>query len=97
VNLNVPLSGLQGAAFRQGVVANNVANLNTPGYAARSVVSSEAVGGGVRVAEVRQQGEGVDLNTEVAGSVLNVAAYKANAAVVRAEDELLGALLDITR
>jgi flagellar hook protein FlgE len=29
--------------------------------------------------------------------VLNVAAYKANAAVVRAEDELLGALLDITR
>ena len=97
MNLNIPLSGLQGAAFRQGVIANNVANANTPGYAARSVVNAEAAGGGVRVAEAILVPAATNTNMEAAGSVLNVAAYKANAAVVRAEDELLGALLDITR
>lgn len=54
MNLNIPLSGMTNAAFRQGVSANNVANLNTPGYRSRSVANADADGGGVRVSEVRE-------------------------------------------
>lgn len=52
MNFDIPLSGLQNAALRQNVAANNIANLNTPGYRARSVINAETEGGGVRAAEM---------------------------------------------
>jgi flagellar hook protein FlgE len=112
MNMNIPLSGMANAAHRQGVSANNVANINTPGYRARSVVSAEADGGGVRVSEVREDpspgpvdvlslsgesGSNVDLATESVSNVLFAAAYKANAAVVRTENDMLGTLLNVQR
>lgn len=114
MNISIPLSGLQNAAFRQNVTANNVANLNTAGYRARSVVNSEVDGVGVRVGEIRESevpgrpdvlnlsaealaSSNVSLVTEVAATMANGASYQANAAVVRAEDDLLGTLLDIRK
>ncbi len=112
MNFNIPLSGLQNAALRQNVAANNIANLNTPGYRAHSVINAETKGGGVRAAEIREDdtpgrpdvlnlsdealtSSNVDLSTEAVATIVNGASYKANAAVVRVEDDLLGTLLDI--
>jgi flagellar basal body rod protein FlgG len=89
--------------------------VNTPGYRARSVVNADALGGGVRVSEVREdptpaapdvlsfsgnaavEGSNVDLGTEAAGNVLITAAYNASAAVLRAENNLLGTVINLKR
>lgn len=110
MNMNIPLSGMANAAYRLGVSANNVANINTQGYRARSVVSIETEGGGVRVGEVREApspgrvnteslsgdaGSNVDLAEETVGNALFAAAYRANATVARTQNELLGTVLNM--
>ncbi|MFM1921290.1 MAG: hypothetical protein RLZZ303_2924 [Candidatus Hydrogenedentota bacterium] len=111
MNLAIPLSGLRAAEIRQAAAANNIANLNTPGYRPRTVGLSEQSGGGVlaeaprmdtlpqpvdtlELSAAAQAPSGVDLATEAVNTIANTAAYTANAAVIRVEDELLGALLD---
>ncbi|MBI1321423.1 MAG: flagellar biosynthesis protein FlgG [Candidatus Hydrogenedens sp.] len=54
MNFNAAISGIRNALFRQGVTANNVANVNTPGYRARQVINAETASGGVGVGEVRE-------------------------------------------
>lgn len=111
MNLSIPLSGLRAAETRQAATANNIANLNTPGYRPRTVGLSEQTGGGVATDVPRsdnasppadtldlspgaQAPSGVDLASEAVDTIVNTTAYAANAAVIRVEDELLGALLD---
>ena len=111
MNLSITLSGLRAAETRQAATANNIANLNTPGYRPRTVGLSEQSGGGVAAEAPRmdnlsqpadtlelsdsvQAPSGVDLATEAVSTIVNTAAYTANAAVIRVEDDLLGALLD---
>jgi len=111
MNFSTAISGLRNALFRQNVNANNVANLNTNNYEARQVINAESEGGGVRVGEVRKDPtpgaptdilelsdaarSNVDLATEQTSSILNRAQFQANAASLRAQDELLQSVLDL--
>jgi len=111
MNLSTAITGLRNALFRQNVTANNVANVNTNNYQARQVVNVESSSGGVRVGEVRaDQSPGapvdildisdearsnVDLATEQTNTILNRAQFQANAASIRAQDELLKSVLDL--
>jgi flagellar hook protein FlgE len=82
------------AMFTAG--ANNVANLNTPDFDAKTVqLAAAAAAGGVQVAGVADGSAGVDLADETAGQIVAQLGYTANATVVRAAGELSGTLVDI--
>jgi len=79
-------SGLVAQAAAAGRAADNIANVNTPGFAARAGQPVSQVSGGVR--DVPQAPSGpVDLATQVAGLHMAGTAYgvaaKAFAAVAR--------------
>jgi len=52
MDLNISVSGMSAAARRLAVTANNIANVNTPGYRAIHAQAVAARNGGVRVETV---------------------------------------------
>jgi flagellar basal-body rod protein FlgC len=52
MDLSIAASGMQNAAARQRITANNLANVNTPGFQAARGVNKPAQNGGVRLAGV---------------------------------------------
>lgn len=90
-------SGLQAAQLRLDASANNVANMNTPGYR-REVVAQEEVAesAGVRATVQREQdAKGVALEQEAVEQIAATYAFKASLLVLRTADEMAGALLDV--
>ncbi len=85
-------AGLQATSARQSLIANNIANLNTPGYRRRGVqferALAEALSTGKDIEEVmapivtnssiemNEFGNDVDLDQEVGEMVKNTAMYK---------------------
>ncbi|MBZ4648785.1 MAG: protein of unknown function domain protein [Desulfomicrobiaceae bacterium] len=105
------LSAISALGISQAVTANDVANMNTPGYRAKEARLESGPGDqGVRVAEIREdtsagplvpgpedtlvEGSNVDLATEMVQMVQDEAAYAANAAAIRTQADMNGALLD---
>ena len=90
-------SGLQAAQLRLDASANNVANLNTPGYR-RQAVAQQAVANsaGVRATVQReQQADGVALEKEAVEQMSATYAFKANLQTIKTQDEMMGALLNV--
>ena len=90
-------SGLQAAQLRLDASANNVANMNTPNYR-RQVVQQEAAAGstGVRATVQREpQAEGVALEKEAVEQISATYAFKANLQTIKAQDEMMGSLLNV--
>ena len=90
-------SGLQAAQLRLDASANNVANMNTPGYRRQVVAQEEAAdSAGVRAAVQREQeAEGVALEKEAVEQMSATYAFKANLQTIKAQDEMMGSLLDV--
>jgi flagellar basal-body rod protein FlgC len=100
--VSASLSGLQAAGQSIALSANNVANLNTPGFRAGSLVQESLPQGGVRGAAVSQSqagaapgGSNVDLATEAVNLDVQGAGYQANLTAIRTQDKMLGAVLDL--
>ncbi len=90
-------SGLQAAQLRLDASANNVANMNTPNYR-RQVVQQEATAdsAGVRATVQREpQAEGVALEQEAVEQMSATYAFKANLQTIKAQDEMMGSLLNV--
>ncbi|WP_087747985.1 MULTISPECIES: flagellar basal body protein [unclassified Acidovorax] len=90
-------SSLQAAQLRLDASANNVANMNTPGYR-RQAVAQQAVAdsAGVRATVQRQQeADGVALEKEAVEQMSATYAFKANLQTIKTQDEMMGALLDV--
>ena len=90
-------SGLQAAQLRLDASANNVANMNTPKYR-RQVVQQEATAdsAGVRATVQREpQAEGVALEQEAVEQISATYAFKANLQTIKAQDEMMGSLLNV--
>lgn len=90
-------SGLQAAQLRLDASANNVANMNTPNYR-RQVVQQEATAdsAGVRATVQREpQAEGVALEQEAVEQISATYAFKANLQTIKAQDEMMGSLLNV--
>lgn len=92
--LFIALSGLQAAQARLGTAGHNIANSATPGFRRQAVDARAAPDGGVEVSvsQVQQAGhaheaDGVDL-------LQGQHAFVANLAVFKAQDRMLGSLLD---
>ncbi len=88
-------SGLRAAQGMLAVSANNIANLNTPGYLTQRAKLSELPEGGVQISGIMSTGKGVDLATEEVNTIQAKTMYRANATVVKVADQMYGSLLDI--
>jgi len=96
--LSSAISGLAANAQAAAAVAENVANVNTEGYQAARVSTTQVVTdghapGGVRTSVSR--GGGVDLTEQFVQLIQAEVAYSANAQVIKTTDELSGKLLDV--
>jgi flagellar hook-associated protein FlgK len=90
------LSGLKAAQISLNVTANNIANLNTPGFKADRVdLASAPDEDGVEVAGVQSTDLPVDPTTEMQKLIQDRLLYGANAMVVRAADQMYGSLLNV--
>lgn len=82
-------SALDSLALRQRTIANNIANVNTPGYQARRVVFEEALARSVQAGEgraaastemslepTRLNGSNVNLDTETLSNIDTVLRYQ---------------------
>jgi len=93
---SIAASGLRAAQVRMDASANNVANMNTPGFK-RQTVDQEAVAGqgGVATTRVgRAAQEGASLEADAVEQMSATYAFKANLQVLRTEDRMMGSLLD---
>jgi flagellar hook protein FlgE len=99
----IAVSGLRAHELMSAVAADNVANVNTAGYRAKSVDLAASPNGGVEVTAVGDRRDGdvpegfadVDLAEETATQIVAELGYSASARVIRAQDEVSGALIDI--
>ena len=89
------LSGLRDATARLAVGASNIATLPSEGSSPSRVVSTTLPGGGVDPIVV-QDGEGVDLITEMIGLMLARLAFSANLSALAQTFETQRSLLDVT-
>ena len=90
-------SGLQAAQLRLDASANNVANMNTPGYR-RQVVTQQAVAdnAGVRATVESEANEkGAALEQEAVEQMSATYAFKASLQTLKTQDAMVGALLNV--
>jgi len=93
--LNIAASGLQAASAQLNAAANNIANMNTPGYATQSVDLAAAPRGGVDVEGTFSSGGPVDLPKQLVNLKTAALMYDANGMVIRLTDQINGSLLNI--
>jgi len=101
------LSGMNAAGSIVDTAASNIANMDSTGYKAGRVNLASSPWGGVDVVSITrdpspggvdqdgQELSNVDLPTEVVNLKRGALLYKANAAVIKAGDEMMGTLLDM--
>ena len=95
------VSGIQTVIKRQEAAAANISNVNTPGFEYYTVNQMEKPSAGVRVSGVSRtfnsepDRSNTDLAREMTDMVRNKNELVANVKVIRAQDEMAGALLDI--
>ncbi len=87
-------SGLSAAQTQVNVSANNIANLDTPGFLPSRVYSYTDASGGVQTA-VQSVAGSDDLATQVTNIESAKNLYNANAMVVEVANKMIGSLLDI--
>ncbi|MGE4192287.1 MAG: flagellar basal body rod protein FlgC [Pseudodesulfovibrio sp.] len=101
------VSALSALSTVQEVSANNIANVNTDGFKASSVVLESGPGDqGVEVAAIRESStpgsmiDGVetsntDIGREMVGMISTSRAFEANTTFIRASEEMTGHLLNM--
>ena len=103
--MSISLSGMQAASAMLNATANNIANLNTPGFNPSRADLVELSGGGVGISGTSfednpqtapdTQTSNVDLPTELVNLKLSQTLYDANAMVLKTADQMTGNLLNM--
>ena len=88
------LSGLNAAQTRLGAAANNIANMNTPGFRRDEVSAVPQAGGGVSVSVQKADAEGPDMLRDIVDQNMATYEFKANLQVLKTAREMTGSLLD---
>jgi len=92
----VILARQSGLKNQMQVIANNVANANTPGYRRQEALQKAQPEGGVTTEIQRANAEGAALEADVVAQLQAKNAYLANLSVFKTADRMAGALLDKT-
>jgi flagellar hook-associated protein FlgK len=96
--LEIAGSGMNAANAILSAAANNTANLNTPNYRPESVNLEPVPGGGVEVAGISDSEPGPSDVQAVANAIQLKRAqnlYDSNAAVIQAQENMFGSLINI--
>jgi flagellar basal body rod protein FlgG len=93
---SIALSGLSAASSRLGTAAHNIANAQTPGFRRQVVAQTAQPEGGVTVSLGRAAQTGDALIEDVVAQMSAVHAFEANVMTLKAQDRMLGSLLDVT-
>ncbi len=93
---SIALSGLNRATLGMQVSAHNVANASTSGFTRQELVSRTQPAGGVSATVRNASVPGADLERDLVGQMQLSYEFKANILSLKAEDERLGQLLDLT-
>jgi flagellar hook protein FlgE len=93
--VSIALSGLQAAQTRIGSAGHNIANAATPGFHRQVVAQQSLPGGGVTTLLQRSPQAGEALIDDMVALKLNERLFGANLSVLRAQDRMLGTLLDV--
>ncbi|MCE9584746.1 MAG: flagellar basal body protein [Planctomycetes bacterium] len=88
------ISAINTASWQVAAAAGNIANATTPGYQSQRVDQATAAGGGVEIAGVTSTGA-PDFAGDAVTLIEASAAFKVNLRVLKAQNETLGALLDL--
>jgi flagellar hook-associated protein FlgK len=100
--MNVAMSGMLASTNRLSATAQNVANMDTPGYRRMNASSSATEGGGVTTSVTESDGaEGsasdVDIGTEMLDMMEAETSFKANASVFETGADMWDVLMTINR
>jgi len=95
--MHTAVSGMGAQATRVGAIANNVANVETPGYGRLNTSLSTGPGPSGVQASVSQTASEVDPAAELTDMVEATQSYKANAAVFETGADLWDVLMSIKR
>jgi flagellar basal body rod protein FlgG len=93
--LSIAASGIQAANTELNVTANNIANMNTPGFKPSRVDLAAAPSGGVDVVRIEPLQKEVDPATEMVKLKQEVLTYDANGLLVNVADRMYGSLLNV--
>ena len=92
-DLSVPLSGLQASVAQLSASAANIVNAETPGYTPVAAVPSTTETGGVTTREVGLKTS--DFAADLVGQTMALANYRANLAVIEAQNRMDKVTLDL--
>jgi flagellar hook protein FlgE len=92
---SIALSGMQTAQLQLDASANNVANVETPGYKRQEVLQSTQSQGGVAARVRRSESQGPSLEADLVAQLVAKNAFLANLAVFKSNNRMAGALLNI--
>jgi flagellar hook protein FlgE len=101
ISSSAAISGVQASMFRQDVSANDIANINTPGYEQATPRQTETLPSGTRVSSLAKTPNAgnplssTDLATEAVEQKTNKATLSANLAVLKTQDRMTGELIDL--
>lgn len=101
ISSRASVSGFQAAITQQTVSAHDVANINTDGFGQYTAYQCDMKPSGTRVSHISHQPNCTDIlsttdfATEVIEQKESLYNMKANCAVIKIQDRMLGALLDI--
>lgn len=90
------LSGMNAAQTRLAASANNIANMNTPGFRRDEVSAQAQPGGGVAVSLQKAPAEGADPVRDIVDQKMATYEFKANLQVFKTAREMTGSLLNTT-
>ena len=97
--LGAGLSGMIANQKALDVEANNVANMNTPGFQSQQASFKETGPNGGVTLSAQGRGmaaaEGTDIAASLTSSMMYEAGFKLSAKVVQAADERIGMLIDV--
>lgn len=94
---SISLSGTNAAQTSLGATAHNIANLNPPNFRRQQVQqASEPGAAGVTTTPSRAAEPGDATETNVVGELQAKNSFLANLTVVRTQDKMMGALLNIS-
>ncbi|HET9976668.1 MAG TPA: flagellar basal body protein [Burkholderiaceae bacterium] len=93
---SIALSGMTAASTRLATAAHNIANAQTPGFRRQLVQQTAQAEGGVAVSIGSATPFGDALIEDVVAQMSATYAFKANVLTLKAQDRMLGSLLDAT-
>jgi flagellar hook protein FlgE len=101
LSFDASISGVKAATLRQAVSADDVANINTPGYRQVNVYQTDASPSGTRISNLVRTPNpnpdlsGTDLVEEVKEQKISKTDFMSNLRVLKVKDEMTKDLLDI--